>query len=444
MRPSVRKTRLESFIENAKLVHSKEDLDYSKAKYINNRTKLLVIDHDRRADGTEYGEYWVTPANHLKGEGHPQKMQKKQPLSKGTRTERIIEKFKEIYHNRDFDYSEVKYHNLNTPVCIIDRSLDENGREKGEFWVTPKEFLKGNILDDGKKIKYEPPMAEEEIITALLKSLPDLKITQNDHSVLAKKEIDIYLPEQKFGVEYNGLQWHTEWASGRKSGYHIGKTGEASSKGVSLVHIFESDFVKKPQRIIDSIIHKANLDKNKEKIYARCCHVKELSHKKAKRWAEETGFETNEANLHFGLVRGHEIIAILSLQCNKGVGWIISDYMSNPKYIVSGTFSKLFCHFVRKYHPKSVKVSVPIEYSPNKESNVFVKNGFVFIEQTLPDFGYFKRSDGPVIQRKDAVIHRLRTRKGNLSSKSETQLAKQFGYDRIWNCGKYVYLWKKE
>lgn len=444
MGPSERKTRLESFIEKANLVHSKENLDYSKAKYINNRTKLLVIDHDLRADGTEYGEYWVTPANHLKGEGHPQKRQKKQPLSRGPRAERIIGKFKEAYPDKDFDYSNVKYRNLNTPVCIIDRSLDENGREKGEFWITPKEFLKGNMLDRGEKIKYEPPMAEEDIIDAILKRYPDLKIIQNDHSVLAKKEIDIYLPEQGFGVEYNGLQWHTEWASGRKSGYHIGKTIKAMDMEVRLVHVFESEYIKNPQRIIDSLLHKANLDKNKEKVYARCCKVKGISHKKAKRWAEGIGFEINDAILYFGLMKEQEMIAILSLRDGRDGEWEIVDYISNPRYVVSGTFSKLFCHFVRKYNPLRVKASVPIEYTPDRSHNVFANCGFTIERQTAPDFGYFKRVDGPIIQSKDAVIHRLRTQKLNLSGKSETQIAKQFGYDRIWNCGKYVYLWKKE
>lgn len=444
MRQSERRTRLETFIEKANLVHSDEDLDYSKSRYVNNRTKILVIDHDLRADGTEYGEYWVTPANHLKGESHPQKMIKKKAVSKGVRTEKMIRMFKEIYPDELFDYSEVRYRNLNTKICIIDRSLNDNGKEKGEFWITPKDFLKGNLVLKKGKIRYEPPMAEEEIIYEMKRRCPGIRIIQNDHSVLSKKEIDIYLPEQEIGIEYNGLQWHTEWAAGRKKSYHIGKTTEALLKNVKLIHVFESDYVKSPSKIIDSLIHKANLDNSKPKIYARKCKVKEISYKKAKKWASEHNWNLKPSLCSLALCSDNIIFAIMTFSRVKGNDWELLDYLSNPDYIVSGTASKLFCHFVRKYKPNTVKTSVSIEYTPDKENNVFTKIGFRFIEQTSPDYGYFKRSAGPIIQDKDAIIQQVTEKYGNKKNKSETQIAKQMGYDRIWNCGKYVYLWKND
>ena len=63
----------EEFIEKAKKVHSRGNIDYSKVVYVNNRTKVELIDHDLRPDGTEYGIFWQTPSNHLKGREHPDK-----------------------------------------------------------------------------------------------------------------------------------------------------------------------------------------------------------------------------------------------------------------------------------------------------------------------------------------------------------------------------------
>ena len=55
-----------NFINKAKQIHKDENLDYLEIEYVNNRTPVKIIDHDIRPDGTEYGEFWQTPSNHLK------------------------------------------------------------------------------------------------------------------------------------------------------------------------------------------------------------------------------------------------------------------------------------------------------------------------------------------------------------------------------------------
>ena len=55
-----RKTK-EQFIEDAKQIHGNK-YNYSKVEYINNRAKICVI-------CPIHGEFWITPNNHLKGNG---------------------------------------------------------------------------------------------------------------------------------------------------------------------------------------------------------------------------------------------------------------------------------------------------------------------------------------------------------------------------------------
>ena len=75
------KEKQNNFIKKALLVHKGENIDYSKVQYKNNRTPVLLIDKDLREDGTEYGEFWQTPSNHLKGQSHPDKRKIKISLS---------------------------------------------------------------------------------------------------------------------------------------------------------------------------------------------------------------------------------------------------------------------------------------------------------------------------------------------------------------------------
>lgn len=77
------KEKQEQFIEKAKDKHIGENLDYSKVNYVNNRAPVCIIDHDiNPKTNEEYGEFWQTPSNHLKGQSHPDKKGKKLNSSK--------------------------------------------------------------------------------------------------------------------------------------------------------------------------------------------------------------------------------------------------------------------------------------------------------------------------------------------------------------------------
>ncbi len=124
---SKRKTTSE-FIQQAQAIH--DDLyDYSKTEYISGKKKVLIID-------PEYGEFWQTPSNHLRGQGSPKR--KVNLLRRGfsMTTNEFIKKSREI-HGDLYDYSKVKYINTKTKVLIVDP-------EYGEFWQTPMAHLRGS------------------------------------------------------------------------------------------------------------------------------------------------------------------------------------------------------------------------------------------------------------------------------------------------------------
>lgn len=131
------------FIERAMKVHRGEELDYSQVEYVNNRTPVKIIDHGLREDGTEYGEFWQTPSNHLRGQCHPDKKGKRISSSKRSRQEDIIARFKEVHKGENLDYSEVVYKGMHDRVKIISHDLRPDGTEYGAFWQEPVVHLKG-------------------------------------------------------------------------------------------------------------------------------------------------------------------------------------------------------------------------------------------------------------------------------------------------------------
>lgn len=131
----------EDFIKKAKIVHTGENLDYSKVVYNGLYKKVCIIDHDiNPKTGNEYGEYWQTPRNHLKGQKHPLKSGRVK-ISQ----DEFIERAKKVHKDENLDYSLVHYVNMHKKVKIIDNDINpETGKEYGIFEIEANSFLKGH------------------------------------------------------------------------------------------------------------------------------------------------------------------------------------------------------------------------------------------------------------------------------------------------------------
>ena len=110
------------WIEKAKQIHS-DNYDYSKVKYINSNTKIIII-------CKEHGEYEQTPDSHIRNAGCQKCSGNYIPT-----TNEWIEKAKQI-HSDKYDYSKVKYINSKTKIIII-------CKEHCEFNQNPSDHLQG-------------------------------------------------------------------------------------------------------------------------------------------------------------------------------------------------------------------------------------------------------------------------------------------------------------
>lgn len=314
--------RKKAFIEKAKTIHKNESIDYSLVDYVNNRTPVLLIDRDLKPNGEEYGEFWQTPSNHLKGQSHPDKRKIKISNSKSSKQEDIIERFKEVHLNENLDYSEVVYINMHTKVKIIDRDLKPNGEEYGEYWQEPVVHLKGcghplksihkNILRqssntkefvqkiklvhgdkyDYSKVEYLNNRTKVEIICpkhGIFLMTPDnllkgkgcpkcgkhlsknedeiaeilshyYQIERHNRTVLNGLELDIFIPSLNIGVEYNGLRWHSE--KFKNKNYHIDKLNLCINKGIKLIQIFEDEYINNKELVLIKLLQIFNNKKS--------------------------------------------------------------------------------------------------------------------------------------------------------------------------------------
>lgn len=159
--------------------------DYSKVNYINNETKVCII-------CPEHGEFWQPPTSHMSGHGCP-KCSKTYPLN----NDEFIKRGQELYGDM-YDYSLSDYKSVGEKIIVT-------CKEHGNFKVTPANFFKKRGCPEcGRKFRKK----EKALYEQLLISFPDKSIMHSfyDTKILGKQELDIYFPEYKIAVEYQGEQ----------------------------------------------------------------------------------------------------------------------------------------------------------------------------------------------------------------------------------------------
>lgn len=121
------KNRKEIFVSKANKKHGNK-YDYTKVEYVNNSTKVCII-------CPEHGEFWMTPANHVYGQGCPKCGVENRSRKRTKKQDEILKKFEQI-HGSKYDYSKVEYNGIDTKVCIVCPA-------HGEYYQTPYHHING-------------------------------------------------------------------------------------------------------------------------------------------------------------------------------------------------------------------------------------------------------------------------------------------------------------
>jgi len=111
-----------------------------------------------------------------------------------------------------------------------------------EYKVKPDNFLRKNLPNRCPKCANRGTSRKELALLTFIKSIYNGEIIHGDRSILEGKEIDVLLPDELLGFEFNGKYWHS-----RKFlpiGYHEDKTKRAALKGIKLIHVAEKRWDK--------------------------------------------------------------------------------------------------------------------------------------------------------------------------------------------------------
>lgn len=285
----------------------------------------------------------------------------------------------------------------------------------------------------------------ERDVAGYIKSLigDEHTVITNTKSIITPYELDVYIPSLNIAFELNGVFWHSE-LNGKDSNYHLNKLEQCTKKGIRLVQILDTEW-NDQQNIVKSRIA-GFLGKNST-IYARKTKIVELTSQQSRDFFNAHHIQGDATSpCTYGLVVNDTIVAAMSFiksRFNKQYEWELLRYANQMNTSVVGGASKLLNHFMKTKMPDSI-----ITYSDKRwnTGNMYTTIGFDYSHTSKPNYYYFKL---PNISK---LHHRSQFQKHKLQNKLETfdptmtewQNMVANGYDRIWDCGNAVFVWKKE
>jgi hypothetical protein len=275
-------------------------------------------------------------------------------------------------------------------------------------------------------------------INEFLSELSITNIIENDRKLLNNKELDFYLPDHKLAIEFNGLYWHSD--KFKSNNYHLNKTELALKNNISLIHIFEDEWINNPD-IVKSII-KSKLGLLSNKIYARKSIIKEVSSKESKVFLDNNHIQGNvNSSIRIGLYYENELVSLMTFGKKRAsMGSKSEDghyemyrFCNKLDTSVVGGGSKLFKYFITNYTSKEV-----ISYADRRyfTGEMYEKLGFKLDGISKPNYWYTYagKREYRFGFRKDVLV-----KEGFDENKSEREIMIERGYLRIYDCGNLKY-----
>jgi hypothetical protein len=262
----------------------------------------------------------------------------------------------------------------------------------------------------------------------------------NDRSVINPYELDIYFPEKKVAIEYCGLYWHSEVSGKKHRSYHYRKMMKCAEKGIRLITVFEDEYFLRREVVLSRI--KNAVGESGNRVYARKCIVRSISTFQSAEFLDKYHLQgSTQAKVAYG---------IFSQDCMVGVmtgGSLTRKHVTRektlelkrmcflPDTVVVGGASKLFkrlIEYARNNRYNYIRSYQDMRYG-NPHSPVYLQMGFKVISESKYTPHYVKGG------KRHRNFSLRKTPEERLTGKTEWELRKAQGFDRIWDCGHRTY-----
>jgi hypothetical protein len=414
------------FITNAVKIHGKK-YDYTKVVYKNCSTDIIIT-------CPIHGDFKQKPNTHLQGCGCPECKRDsiRDKLKKNVNT--FIKESNSI-HSDKYSYSKTNYKNWKENVIITCPI-------HGDFEQKPDNHIRGMGCPKCGNVLSKIELSIIDLIKR--ESNDSIKIIHRDRKTIHPRELDLFFPDYKFAIEFNGNFWHSSKFTDNLD--HIRKTISCEKLGINLLHIFEDEWTFKRSIIESKILYMLGCA-GPWKVYARECTIEEIGIEEKSEFLEKYHIQGNcRTSISYGLRNGKDLVSVMTFKkciyrgdSHPGAEWELDRFATGPGIVVGGA-SRLLKAFERKYNPQSI-----VSYADRRWSNGGLYNtlDFKLVDTTKPDY-YYVHPDSKYLLRENKRKYQLRDLPNLLESfnpkLTESENMRRHGFLRLWDCGKLKYI----
>ena len=263
----------------------------------------------------------------------------------------------------------------------------------------------------------------------------NIVVTTSRRNII-KGELDIYLPEYKIAIEYNGLFWHNE--NFKDKNYHFSKYDNCKKLGIKLIQIWEDQWLTDKDKVKSFLLSKLKIYKNK--IWARKCKIKLVDYKEKDVFLDDNHLQKkSKSSINIGLYYNSELVSIMTFgkrRLNSKENFELIRYCCKRDTLIVGGASKLFKYFIKNHHFNSI-----VSYSDNTVSDGGIYELLNF-KNTNEAINYYWTNNKERFHRFTFNKKRL-VQKGYDENKTGLQIMKDNDYNRIFGAGIKTWIYQK-
>lgn len=269
-------------------------------------------------------------------------------------------------------------------------------------------------------------------------------VIRHSRKIIAPYELDIYIPDLKLAIEFNGSYWHSENSRIDKH-YHQNKVLKCKDLGIDLIHIYDYEWMDSNYRDKLLAYLRSLLTKDTERIFARKTEIKQISTDEAIEFLNKNHLQGyTKSSLNIGCYYNNEIVGVITLGKprfnNEYDTEIIRLCWDNNKHVVGGA-AKLFRYVLENYNLGSIISYCNID---KFSGDVYERLGFQESHITEPGYTWVNTSDYSIVTRYQAQKHKLIAAGLGTEDETEDDIMHNLGYYKVYNSGNKVFIYEKE
>jgi len=295
-------------------------------------------------------------------------------------------------------------------------------------------LVQDEFRDKYHKTYHFPKHQEQMSICRMIESC-GVKVDANTRQVIPPLEIDIYCPESKLAIEFNGSYWHSEafLDSSQSRHKHIEKTRMCREKGIELIHVFEHTYRERKDQILGFI--QSALGSNTVRIHARKCNI---THNDSSWFMNKHHVQGSTKSIkYFNLEYDGEIVGSMTAgkHHEKGgdrMACVLNRLAFKRGVTIQGGSGRLFKYFRQWAKGEGYDQIISWSDSSLTSGKVYNTLGFNMEVEHAPGYFYFDMKNGRYLSRQS----QRKTNKLRPDGVTIREWNRARGLYPIWDCGK--------